>query len=61
VRCSSPGSTEELSIELLLGRPAGRRRADGSWEPGSINALVEHRLAEMAKSLARHKIEDIAP
>jgi lon-related putative ATP-dependent protease len=46
------------AIELVLGRPAGRRRADGTWEEGSINALVEHRLSEMAKSLARHKVEE---
>jgi predicted ATP-dependent protease len=38
-------------IELLTGVPAGRRRRDGAWEPGTVNARVEDRLAEMARDL----------
>jgi predicted ATP-dependent protease len=40
-------------IELLTGLPAGRRRADGSWQPGSINDLVDRRLAEMGARLSQ--------
>jgi predicted ATP-dependent protease len=41
-------------IELLMGRPAGRRDAQGRWPVDSVNALVERRLAEMADHLLRH-------
>ena len=38
-------------IEILTGRKVGRRRADGSYPPGSVHALVSARLAEYADRL----------
>jgi predicted ATP-dependent protease len=35
-------------MEILSGLPAGKLRKDGSWTPGSINELVDDRLAEFA-------------
>lgn len=49
----------DQAIELILDRPAGRRLRNGSWEKGSINALVEQRLSEMAESLAKHRGADL--
>lgn len=41
-------------IELVTELPAGRRMRTGQWEPGTVNDLVDRRLAEMAESLAAH-------
>ena len=41
--------TIDQGIEVLSGRPAGRRRADGSYPEGTVNALVDERLAEYAE------------
>lgn len=49
--------TVNQGIEILTGRMAGSRRADGAFPPGSINARVEEKLANYAsrlKELARH-------
>src|SRR5512134_903549 len=49
-----PGSgrlTIGEGIEILTGRKVGRRRADGSYPPGSVHALVSARLAEYADRL----------
>ncbi len=35
-------------MEILSGLPAGKLRKDGTWTPGSVNALVDKRLAELA-------------
>jgi lon-related putative ATP-dependent protease len=43
----------DQGIELLTGVPAGERQADGSWTEGSVNALVEQRLQQMAESARR--------
>ena len=32
--------TADEALELLLGQPMGARRADGSWEEGTVNAKV---------------------
>ncbi|PLY02823.1 MAG: ATP-dependent protease [Desulfuromonas sp.] len=40
----------DQGIELLTGLPAGERQEDGEWTEGSINALVDKRLREMAES-----------
>ncbi len=40
--------TVDQGLELLMGTPAGKRRKDGKWTPGSINALVDERLRELA-------------
>jgi lon-related putative ATP-dependent protease len=43
--------TVDEGIALLTGRPAGRRRADGTFPEGSIHALVSARLAAYAEQL----------
>ena len=43
-------------IEVLTGRPAGRRRKDGTFSPGSINDLVQRRLAELETVLRKEGI-----
>ncbi|GIU96090.1 MAG: ATP-dependent protease [Gaiellaceae bacterium] len=43
--------TVDEGIELLTGRRAGRRRADGSYPPGTVHALVQERLAGFARRL----------
>ncbi len=35
-------------MEILSGLPAGKLRKDGTWTPGSVNALVDERLEELA-------------
>jgi lon-related putative ATP-dependent protease len=45
--------TVDQGLELLTGVPAGKRRKDGSWTPGSVNALVDERLREMAITFKR--------
>lgn len=46
-------SSVDEGIEVLTGVPAGRRRKDGTWSPGSINDLVQRRLAEL-QQVVRH-------
>jgi predicted ATP-dependent protease len=41
----------EQGIEILTGRRAGPRGADGKFEEGSVFSLVDSRLREMAKKL----------
>jgi lon-related putative ATP-dependent protease len=43
--------TIDEGIELLTGRRAGRRRADGSYPPDSVHGLVQARLADYAERL----------
>jgi lon-related putative ATP-dependent protease len=45
-----PIATIDQGIELLTGRTAGERGADGSYPEGSVNRLVEDRLAQFAKA-----------
>ena len=45
--------TVDQGIELLTGREAGERGPDGSYPEGSINRLVEARLAAMAEVVRR--------
>jgi lon-related putative ATP-dependent protease len=47
----SVASIEE-GIELLTGKKAGARRKDGTYPKGSIYALVDQRLKELAQGLA---------
>jgi predicted ATP-dependent protease len=37
------------ALELLTGVPAGQKGADGTYPPGSINALVQARLSDFAE------------
>jgi predicted ATP-dependent protease len=43
--------TVDEGIEILTGAPAGRRRPDGTWEPNTVNARVDQRLLDYARSL----------
>ena len=49
-------------IELMLGKTAGQRDAEGNYPAGSINAIVEERLVELAHIRHTHgeKEEDEA-
>ena len=44
-----PVETIEQGIEILTGMPAGQRGEDGEFPEGSLNRLVEARLAELAE------------
>jgi len=43
--------TIDEGIEVLTGIPAGEKREDGSYPEGSINALADRRLFELAETL----------
>ncbi|MGB3277628.1 MAG: hypothetical protein WBA92_00395, partial [Pseudorhodobacter sp.] len=45
--------TIDQGIEVLTGCPAGKRRRDGRFPEGSINALVENRLQDFAQNRRR--------
>jgi lon-related putative ATP-dependent protease len=44
-----PVVTIDEGIEILTGVKAGRRRKDSTFEPGTINEMVDRRLQEFAK------------
>jgi predicted ATP-dependent protease len=46
-----PVATIEQGIEILTGVNAGARGADGKFEPGTVMALTDDRLREMAHTL----------
>ncbi len=43
------------ALEILLGLPAGERRADGSYPAGTINFLVDSRLKAMSKKTKKEE------
>lgn len=43
--------TIEQGIELLTGVPAGVRGEDGRYPPGTVHAIVQNRLLQLAKEL----------
>jgi lon-related putative ATP-dependent protease len=45
-----PISTVEEGISILMGKPAGRRTKRGSFTKGSIFAMVDAKLAELAET-----------
>jgi len=47
-------ATVDEGIELLTGVPAGRRQEDGTYPPGTMNALVDDSLHQMAKIMGRY-------
>jgi lon-related putative ATP-dependent protease len=56
-------ATIDEGIEILTGIKAGERTADGSFEPGTINRLVEDKLrafAERARAFGRRGGDDDA-
>ncbi|MCU0860751.1 MAG: AAA family ATPase [Methanomassiliicoccales archaeon] len=48
-------STIDEGIELLTGAKAGSRRKDGSFEPGTVNDLVQRRLEDMAEKIKEYR------
>jgi lon-related putative ATP-dependent protease len=48
-----PVRTIDQGIEVLTGVKAGERLPDGSFEPDTVNALVDQRLRHMADELQR--------
>jgi ATP-dependent Lon protease len=46
-----PVAKVEQGIEILTGSAAGRRNGDGKFEPGTVFALMNDRLKEMAETL----------
>ena len=50
--------TVDQGIEILTGRPAGERGPDGRFPGGSVNQLVEARLASMAEVARRFGARD---
>jgi len=42
--------TVDEALEVVTGRSAGARGADGAWPEGSVNAAVEARLAALAET-----------
>ncbi len=58
--------TVDEGIEILTGKPAGERRADGSYPEDSIYGLADKRLHELAETMAKfgkpeEKDEEKAP
>jgi predicted ATP-dependent protease len=47
--------TIDEGIELLTGVGAGARNADGSFPPGSVHGLVQHRLIQLAERLIQFR------
>jgi predicted ATP-dependent protease len=48
--------TIDEGIEFLTGVPAGERRADGSFEEGTVNYLVNKKLEEMAETVRKFQV-----
>ena len=44
--------TVDEALELMTGLPAGKRQADGAWEPDSVNGKVDQKLRQLME-LAR--------
>jgi lon-related putative ATP-dependent protease len=53
-----PVRTIDEGIEVLSGVKAGKRLSDGTFEPKSINALVNQRLIEMAETIKRFSTQE---
>ncbi|MDD1698569.1 MAG: AAA family ATPase [Methanoregula sp.] len=48
--------TIDEGIEFLTGVPAGKRQADGSFEEGTVNYLVNKKLEEMAETVRKFQV-----
>ena len=53
-----PISTIDDGIEILTGTSAGERGSDGNFAAGSVNALVESKLIELADTRRRYATND---
>ncbi len=51
-----PVRTIDEGIEFLTGVPAGEQRSDGTYEEGTVNYLVNQRLAEMAERMREYQM-----
>jgi predicted ATP-dependent protease len=49
-------ATIDEGVELLTGTNAGSKRKDGTFEPDSINDLVQRRLNEMADKVKEFRV-----
>ena len=54
-------SNVDEGIEVLSGVPAGKRREDGTYPEGTVHALVEKRLEEMAQKARALRSDAGAP
>ena len=52
-----PITTIDEGIEILTGTPAGERDADGHFAEGTVNALVEQTLVDLADTRRRFAID----
>ena len=50
-----PVTTIEEGIEILTGLAAGRPGTNGKYEPGTLFAAVDDRLAQMADTLKEYE------
>ncbi len=48
--------TIDEGIEFLTGVPAGERQADGSYQEGTVNYLVNKRLEELAETVRKFQV-----
>jgi len=48
--------TIDEGIEFLTGVPAGERQADGSYQEGTVNYLVNKRLEELAETVKKFQV-----
>ena len=54
--------TVDEGIELLTGKPAGKRRQDGTYPEGTVNGLVQKRLLHFLKqTVAYHRFCNAVP
>ncbi len=49
--------TIDEGIEVLTGIKAGQLRADGTFEEGTVNHLVDKQLRDMAENLREYSVE----
>jgi predicted ATP-dependent protease len=50
--------TIDEGIEILTGKPAGRKQDDGTYPEGSINYLVDKKLNVLAEGLKKFAGEE---
>jgi ATP-dependent Lon protease len=46
-----PVAKVEQGIEILTGSTAGQKKGDGKFEPGTVFALMDERMSQMARTL----------
>jgi hypothetical protein len=43
--------TVDEAMEILSGLPAGQRKSDGAFPPGTLNRLIDDRLWHLSRAL----------